>query len=376
MKQILWAPIRYLHNALIINTRSIAQEFRNRHFNKFFDGYYLDNQEFFLNRFGKVPCVTYITEVKDTKAFTYINDKFKDRLMDTFKWCWYDRKQQKQRVHRTLFVIRHNLIIEIRNNIVEVLFTGEHLDLVNEVINQLSEFKIDPKKDAFEINIITRGRDGLELKQLNIKKTDLDIDLYYNDDFKPVDELIRARLNKQEDKGIILLHGLPGTGKTTYLRQMVGTINKKVLFISPSVADNLMNPEFLDLLIDHPNSVLVIEDAENIIMDRQFNSNSSVSNLLNLSDGIMSDCLNVQIICTFNNPLSMVDSALLRKGRLIARYEFGTLGELKAQRLSDSLGLNQVIRKAMTLAEITNPDVCDYGMKTRTAIGFNTVSSN
>ena len=64
-----------------------------------------------------------------------------------------------------------------------------------------------------------------------------------------------------------------------------------------------MNPEFIDLLIDNPNAVLIIEDAENIIMDRKINNNSSVSNLLNISDGLLSDCLNVQIICTFNSAL-------------------------------------------------------------------------
>jgi ATP-dependent 26S proteasome regulatory subunit len=116
--------------------------------------------------------------------------------------------------------------------------------------------------------------------------------------------------------------------------------------------------------------VLVIEDAENIIIDRKYDSNSSVSNLLNLSDGLLSDCLNVQIICTFNNALSMVDSALMRKGRLIARYEFGRLDEGKAQRLSDHLGLSQIIRRPMTLAEITNPDEPEYKLPERNMIGF------
>ena len=64
------------------------------------------------------------------------------------------------------------------------------------------------------------------------------------------------------------MHGLPGTGKTTYLRHLIGSMKKRVLFVSPGVACNLMNPEFMDLLIDNPNAVLVIEDAENVIMDR------------------------------------------------------------------------------------------------------------
>ena len=85
----------------------------------------------------------------------------------------------------------------------------------------------------------------------------------------------KPRLNRESDKGIILLHGLPGTGKTTYLRHLIGGLKKKVLFVSPSVAGNLMNPEFIDLLIENPNSVLIIEDAENIMMDRKYNSDSS-----------------------------------------------------------------------------------------------------
>ena len=71
---------------------------------------------------------------------------------------------------------------------------------------------------------------------------------------------------------------------------------------------------------------------------------------------MLSDCLNVQIICTFNSELKFVDNALLRKGRLIAKYEFGKLSIDKANALSKHLGLKTIINKSMTLAEVTNPD--------------------
>jgi SpoVK/Ycf46/Vps4 family AAA+-type ATPase len=131
-----------------------------------------------------------------------------------------------------------------------------------------------------------------------------------------------------------------------------------------------MNPEFIDLLIDNPNAVLVIEDAENIIMDRKYSSNSSVSNLLNISDGLLSDCLNVQIICTFNSALHFVDTALLRKGRLIAKYEFGKLDTEKAQRLSEHLGIEQTVQGPKILAEITNPDKVEVQPAKTSVIGF------
>ena len=93
--------------------------------------------------------------------------------------------------------------------------------------------------------------------------------------------------------------------------------------------------------------------AENIIMDRKLNAGSSVLNLLNLSDGLLADCLNIQLICTFNSPLTMVDSALLRKGRLIAKYEFGKLSVARSQKLSDHLGFKTIINRPMTIADIS-----------------------
>jgi SpoVK/Ycf46/Vps4 family AAA+-type ATPase len=205
---------------------------------------------------------------------------------------------------------------------------------------------------------------------MEIKRTKLDLHLFYEDDFREVDTIIQKRLNQKRDKGIVLLHGLPGTGKTTYLRYLVGRLKKRVLFLSPNVAGNLMDPDFIDLLIDNPNTIVIFEDAENIIMDRRTSGSSSVSNLLNISDGLLADFLNVQLICTFNSSLTMVDSALMRKGRLIAKYEFGKLSVEKAQRLSKHLGFDRAINKPMTVAEISNQHEKEFETKQVEVVGF------
>ncbi len=205
---------------------------------------------------------------------------------------------------------------------------------------------------------------------MEIKRTKLNLDIYYEDDFKEVDEVISRRLNKKQDKGIVLLHGLPGTGKTTYLRYLIGKIKKRVLFISPGAAANIMDPDFIELLISNPDCVLVIEDAENILTDRKISENASVSNLLNISDGLLADFLNVQIICTFNNSLTLIDSALLRKGRLIAKYEFGKLGINKSQKLSAHFGFDTLINQPMTIAEIANQHEKDQQPERIEVIGF------
>lgn len=66
----------------------------------------------------------------------------------------------------------------------------------------------------------------------------------------------------------------------------------------------------------------------------------------------------------------MVDNALMRKGRLIAKYEFGKLSIEKAQRLSDHLGFDTVINKPMTVAEISNQDEKEFEIKHLEVVGF------
>jgi hypothetical protein len=335
-----------------------------------FENNYIEVKAFYVKEYNATPCISFINNLDVTKAYEYINSGLAGKVLAIYQRNYYSWQHKRQEFSTTVFKLEDKVMIELGDEYAEILFSNNNYKHANRLMEVFSGYKAQEKEAAFEINIITQSNSGLDLKQLEIKPTSLDINLYYNDDFKTVDEVIKQRLEKENDKGIILLHGLPGTGKTTYLRHLIGNMKKRVLFVSPGVAGNLMNPEFIDLLIDNPNAVLVIEDAENIIMDRKFSNNSSVSNLLNISDGLLSDCLNVQIICTFNSALSTVDSALLRKGRLIAKYEFGKLGLEKSKRLSAHLGFNNVITRPMTIAEIANPNEQEHKVERTEVMGF------
>ncbi len=364
--------------SLAINTFTIALLVyltKNSFFTKsnpnisFLDNNYIDAKKFFFNRFKSVPDEYSIYGIDVVKSFDFLNQQL-DSGYEIHQRCYYDHDEKKLVFSRTI-IVSDDLVFEIASSHVSILSKPDNREKARKFIDLLSKF-IDPPKEGSEINIISKGYDGLELKKIDISPINLDIDLYYNDDFKEVDKLIKERLSKDQDKGIILLHGMPGTGKTTYLRHLIGFITKKVLFVSPSIASNLTDPDFVDLLISNPNCVLIIEDAENIIMDRKNVNNQSVSNLLNISDGLLSDCLNVQIICTFNTALSNIDSALLRKGRLIAHYKFDKLTPEKAQRLSDYHNFGKKIDGPKTIAEIMNQNEPDFSshVNDRQKIGF------
>jgi hypothetical protein len=335
-----------------------------------FSNNYIDTKNLYLLLMDAVPSITYWYNFNGEKAYNSFCEKYALLIKEVQQYREIDLQKNKKIFDDTVVVLHNGCILKFDETYCEAFHPIEMQDFIDELHIFFKPFKKRARREPFEMNILVKNGAYLEFKAMEIKKTKLDLDLFYNDDFKEVDALITKRLNQKDDKGIVLLHGLPGAGKTTYLRYLIGKLKKKVIFLSPNMADSLVNPEFMEMLIDNPNSIVVIEDAENIITDRKISNSSSVSNLLNISDGLLADFLNVQLVCTFNNSLTLVDSALMRKGRLIAKYEFGKLGIEKAKRLSKHLGFDNEIKQPMTIAEIANPNEIEVDTKPMQVIGF------
>lgn len=207
-----------------------------------------------------------------------------------------------------------------------------------------------------KISILVKTKEGFELKSHKIKPYTLDVETMYNDDFLPVHHHIKESLS-QTNKGVVLLHGLAGTGKTNYIKWLTSQIpEKKFIFVPTNIIHQLTDPTFFSLLIENKNSVLVLEDCENYIAERSFNNPHTdvVASILNLADGMLSDIAECQMICTFNASIDKIDTALLRAGRLIAEYRFKELSVEKANQYLQSVDMDKTVDKAMTLAELTN----------------------
>jgi hypothetical protein len=146
------------------------------------------------------------------------------------------------------------------------------------------------------------------------------------------------------------------------------------MILNASCFDAINDSSFVEMILDNKNSVVILEDCEDLLTDRMGN-NSRIGTLLNISEGILGDALKLRFICTFNASINKIDSAVIRKGRTHVKYEFKVLTYDKAQKLAEKLNVTLPEKKnaqqlGYTLAEIYNADNNLVDDNTAKQLGF------
>lgn len=228
----------------------------------------------------------------------------------------------------------------------------------------------DPKKRSNVHFLCSQdGMLGLQKFKIKLPQSEIDLKLNYGEDVVEKFEKITIYLRKNKN-GLILLSGDPGTGKSTFIKYLTTKTNRKVIYLSSGAAEHLTSPDFMSFIMRHRNSILLLEDAEKVLRSRDAQDNPAISNILNITDGILGDCLNIMVIATFNIDREKIDSALVRKGRLILEHHFKPLSVEDANILLESIGSSTRTDKPMSLAEIYNQEDNFHKEKKKSKVGF------
>jgi len=252
----------------------------------------------------------------------------------------------------------------------ELYYNGDQI-VLNEFIDLIAPYRIKATGDKKKAYLVINTLRGLRLTDFDVKEMNLDVKKHYNDDFSTTHTEVEKFL-KNDDSGLVILHGKQGTGKSSYIRHIAGLTDKKVIYFTSDMAQQIASPSFIPFIMEEKGSVIVLEDCEELLAARSGAGrvNTGITNILNMSDGLLGDALNLKFVCTFNAPLKDIDKALLRKGRLIARYEFNDLAPEKANALiaEQNLDVPQQL-SPISLADLYHYEKPGFEQMKR-AIGF------
>lgn len=152
---------------------------------------------------------------------------------------------------------------------------------------------------------------------------------------------------------ILFISGEPGTGKTSYIRNMIHhfQIDTFVGYDNKLFESDAMFIEFLT----GTARLMLLEDAETMVVPRK-RDNNLISRFLNVSDGLLKLPNKKFIFTTNESNFSNVDHALTRPGRCFDSCEFRPLSFDEAKLAATKVPLPEpIIEKEYTLAELFNP---------------------
>lgn len=345
-----------------------------------FDGNYFYESYYLLNKFDKKLVEFSVGDYFQNNHLVSLNQFIKGLETNGFgkveiyrQNTSFNKKERRYSIDWYLFIKDEQIILNINHDTVKSLqdvnFKPQELVAVETMpIEELEKvFKIAEDcvvevedDDKRYLNIVSSvPRDGLRLNKYEIKRPNiLNLDLYYGDGFEQKHLRFVEQIHQKDRSGLFIFHGLTGSGKTNYIRYLISQTRTETNFIFYPITllRELADPQIISFISDYQNSVLIIEESEDTVQARDsFNTDkSSIANLLNISDGLLSDVLNLKIISTFNTDIRNLDKALLREGRLLGIHKFDKLPTENANRIAELNNIAKKFEEPVTLAQIFN----------------------
>lgn len=220
------------------------------------------------------------------------------------------------------------------------------VDDINNILSLFQTSMIDlniDKPSHKTINYLHLNmNNNFELKPLELNSPVLkkDLKFYYNKEV--IDSLSKSiELINSNNRGLTILDGIRGTGKTTLINYIINKLDKKIIYVPATIIEHTFtNIDFIDFIKLNPNSIFIIDDCENFFNRKVQKSNLYSINLLQILDGITSNSLNANFILSMNVEIEEIDTNLFESNNFLSNITFKKLYKSTADKLSKKLGFD------------------------------------
>jgi hypothetical protein len=315
------------------------------------------------SKFGEKPSKITIYESFETDKFYSIitNDLIEEKSNVTEIFLTNDEESINTRYFLKLtddIFISFTCIEENKENalITEVTFyyNSKSREKTEELVEKIKSITYKKEESEFtdsKYNYVTLNANGLSLEPYEPLDIDLEnIEFYYNTEtIKESKKLIKKIKNTH--KGISILYGERGTGKTSLIDWITSTIDKKVIQLPSSSIDvTINNPEFIQSVKNWSDSILILDDVDPYFNSMYRNSSLLINNLLQLVDGFLSDDLGLHIILIFND--EQTDEELETSPNFISKIKLDYLSKEKGKELAEFLEIKGKVETDIRLSDV------------------------
>ncbi len=297
-----------------------------------------------INDYGGSPLMEYKNssiELIPTENFDIINDKSMVKLDDNIFISYYilDRESENSFIHEVIFFYKSE------NDLIKI----------NEITEKLGEFNIvlEENNDDYKLNTVFISQNGIEIEPIDKLELNNSTNLFYNKNtFKSINRLTKKI--KKSSKGLSILYGIRGTGKTSIISNICEKLDRMFIYIPNNMLDlTISSPEFRTFLKKYKKPVIVLDDCEMIFNEMYSKSNIYVNNILQMIDGLLAESIELSIITIFNvEDENEIDHALLECNSLIDVIKFDILTIDESNDLSEYLGFKRKYKNKNKLVDI------------------------
>lgn len=278
------------------------------------------------------------TEIIPDEDEMIINDKILARLSNE--------------IYLAYIVIDRELDTSLVSDLVFYYKSEANLPEIQKILDGINKCMIDfCEEESQNLNTLSLSNSGLEIEPLSIDYDSDNFELYFNN--KTIKSLNKSiKKIKKSERGLVILNGERGVGKTSTIKYIADNLDRIVIFIPNSLLEHTINnSDFRKFLRKYTKPVLVLDDCEMIFNDYFSKSNMIVNNLLQIVDGLIYD--DVTVITIFNvDDESEIDHTLLESNNLVDSISFEYLSSEEAEELSKHVGGSKKFKSDVKMIDV------------------------